>query len=169
MISSCCQIECKEILLTGSKHYGQYVCGECDKFCGYMPKPQSAKRPSISNYSLEEIVKHRGYEEVFCFCCGKKQKELGIGQCFERDHIVEVQEIGYDRADRLDNLQVLCSTCHAMKTELRRIVIQLREKVVPEKTNHAVYSETIARISFMDIGAKEFEGISKILAEAFGI
>ena len=76
----------------------------------------NGKRIKTSNYTLPMIMDYYNLQELQCFFCNRKEKELGKQETFEIEHIIQLEGINNKEADDiLSNLQILCTACHKMK------------------------------------------------------
>lgn len=93
-------------------HYAKRVCGICERFLGWLPKPDTdrARRPA----GHRELVKKFG--RGFCEYCRRTEKELPAGEVLEGDHIESYQSGGEPKAE---NVFILCTMCHKMAHLLR--------------------------------------------------
>ncbi|QIB75402.1 HNH endonuclease [Halogeometricum borinquense] len=97
-------------------HYGRRDCEDCGEFLGWVEKPGKDDRDTTSQYTIEQIIKKKGFDEARCFFCRRPRAYLGKNETLTRDHIHELQDGG---EDRIDNLQILCTACHKLKNHNR--------------------------------------------------
>jgi len=162
--SKCCGAELISEMTPHSVHYGRYICSNCGSFQGNIPSPKNEnKRKKVSRYSLEEISEFYSHEEIFCFFCGRNKKELGVSLVFEREHIVEIQEGG---KDELRNLFIYCTSCHAVKTAFRRVVIGGREKDnIGLIDPYIAYENIKEKLSYTQIEPEKYGELLRIISE----
>lgn len=96
-------------------HYAKLVCPK-HGFIEWKSKPgNQGKRKKSSKYSIKQVIEFHNQEER-CFFCRRKRSDLANNQTLTVDHIHEVNNGG---KDELENLQILCTSCHKMKNHMR--------------------------------------------------
>jgi len=119
-------------------HHAECVCANCDTHLKFMPKPSSHrsrdKRQDSSEYDIEDILNHHGFNEARCFFCRRGRSQLSPNETLTRDHIRELEH--EDGEDRLGNLQILCTKCHALKNHARRYLKEYTEPVYKAYREH---------------------------------
>jgi len=110
-----CYGEKEDILIPAPKnspHHAKILCGMCNRFVGWMPKPKNeGKRTQSSKYEVYEVARFHGFNREFCFFCGRNKEKLGDHEGLTVDHIIDYTK----ENDVLENLQILCKACHQLK------------------------------------------------------
>jgi hypothetical protein len=102
-----------ELAPKNSPHYGKIYCNVCEKYLGFAKKPiNEEKRTKSTKYTLERIIREKGFKEPICFFCNRNIKQLGLNQTLEIDHIIPIVKGG---EDEINNINILCSCCHKLK------------------------------------------------------
>lgn len=97
---------------TDTVHHRKRVCSECGKFIKWVARENKEGRSKASKHSIKDIVYFHGFDEPFCFFCGRTEDQLGESETLTRDHIKELSEGG---KNTLKNLRILCTACHKLK------------------------------------------------------
>jgi 5-methylcytosine-specific restriction endonuclease McrA len=97
-------------------HYAKIICSNCSRFIKWKKAPQNIERRNGCP-EPERVSERRGFENCFCFFCGRKKEQLGEHETLTVDHILKLEENG---KDEYDNMRVFCTACHKLKhwTEL---------------------------------------------------
>jgi len=104
------------ILTPNTIHYAKVVCYVCRKFIRWDKAPKNKdKRGGLPE--PEKVAHFHGFNDIFCFFCGRDYHKLGDNETITIDHIQKIADGG---VDELENMQILCSACHKLKhwTEL---------------------------------------------------
>lgn len=106
-------------LTPNGPHYGKAICGKCNRFMRWIPKPDNEKRKRESRHT--DLV--RKYSQGFCELCLITQENLPINETLEAHHVVEYRSAG--EADR-SNIWILCTRCHKLvhwsRTYIRHLI-----------------------------------------------
>ena len=98
-------------------HYGRMGCQHCGKFCYWVRNPELPKSNRQNIKTVKEVCEfHQVKEKEICFFCLRTRKQLGVKETLTVDHIQELDKGGLDI---LENMQVLCSSCHKLKNWCR--------------------------------------------------
>ena len=108
------------------------ICTLKDSFVslGYFVKNHTMKRKIFSEVQKRIIAYHQGYRCTGLLC--KKHKLLP--QTWELDHVTPLHQGGsnfYDFTNRhhpCNNLQVICPSCHSLKTQHEMMGFELYSK-----------------------------------------
>lgn len=93
-------------------HFGRIDCSVCHKWNRWVTSPEKdGLRNKTSRFNLPQVLKFYDKEEM-CFFCLRRREQLGEGETITIDHIEELSNGG---KDELNNLQILCSSCHKLK------------------------------------------------------
>ena len=88
-------------------HHGKVICGKCDRFIRWIPKPDRDKSKRTGKH--RKLVKK--YGDGYCQLCLTLEERLPAGETLEGHHIVEYQNGGQPSKD---NTLILCSACHSL-------------------------------------------------------
>jgi len=92
---------------------GGIYCADCDKFLGWAKtKNNGQKRTTSTKYKVSKVAELKGYKTPFCFFCRREKNMLGLNETLTIDHILPIREGGLDV---LNNINILCSSCHALR------------------------------------------------------
>ena len=88
-------------------HYAKHTCVICGKWCGWVPKPDTAKvkRPAAHRELVQKFSKG------FCEMCLTQKEDLPARQVLEGHHVKEFAHAGEPTRD---NVWVVCSACHKL-------------------------------------------------------
>lgn len=111
-----CEHKYTEIIHTkndGVHAGGRIICSTCDKFIGWnKAEHNDGVRTQSTKFTLEKILKEKGFKEPFCFFCNRIPSQLGTNEVLTIDHIFPIREGG---KDEINNINVLCSSCHKLR------------------------------------------------------
>jgi len=96
-----------------SIHYGKLECDYCKKWFKWVSTPrEDGIRKKTSKHSIQQVLKFHKKEKEFCFFCLRAKEQLGFNETITIDHIEELSKGG---RDEIENLQILCTSCHKLK------------------------------------------------------
>lgn len=106
----------EEICDTGP-HYAKKVCYNCEKFLGWLPKPDNDKsrRPA----ARRELV--RKYNFTFCHFCLRTKEQLKKPHTLHAHHIVEYADETNPANSRRENIMCSCTFCHGLIHQIRNL------------------------------------------------
>ena len=99
----------RKVLTPGSSHFGKYECIECNKYNGFIPKPENEKKRRDKNHKWRDMWKEKGF---VCGVCGATLKEFPFSRQWHIDHIIQLADGG---ADCFENTMPICIFCHTIK------------------------------------------------------
>jgi hypothetical protein len=117
----CIDINCKypgphhTVLTPDSTHYAKLLCGKCDRFLGWLPKPDGEPTKYKREAEHKDLV--RKFSKGYCELCLLKEGDLRSRQTLVAHHVVAYKNGG--KAIR-ENIWILCSACHALVEYQRR-------------------------------------------------
>lgn len=98
-------------------HFGKLECQDCNRFNKWIIKPKNEGiRTKTSKCEISDILNFHKMEKEFCFFCLRTRKQLGFSETLTIDHIEELDKGG---DNGIENLQILCSSCHKLKNWTR--------------------------------------------------
>lgn len=101
-------------------HHAKEECIDCGQWLRWVKSPEKeGKRTFTSKYKIKDILTFHKKDKEFCFFCLRTRKQLGEKETLTIDHIEELNDNG---TDELENLQILCTSCHKMKNWMRLYV-----------------------------------------------
>lgn len=111
-----------EVPMTNGVHHAKLVCGSCNLFMQWVPKPDAdkGKRPAAHR----DLV--RKYSEGVCELCHMPEEELLKGETLEAHHVKEYIDEG---SNERSNIWIVCTTCHQEITRRRKQAQKIREYV----------------------------------------
>lgn len=94
-------------LTPDTPHYGKALCGNCNAFLRWVPKPDRDKRKREAAHT--ELVKK--YSRGYCELCLILASDLPVNETLEAHHVEEYQDGG--ASDR-ENVWIVCTACHKL-------------------------------------------------------
>jgi 5-methylcytosine-specific restriction endonuclease McrA len=120
-----CQICNSQLIKTLTPHTPHYARLDCPKcgFKGWARNPNSEKIGTtqtmrIGKRTVRQVCDFHKMKEEHCFFCQRVREQLGFSETLTVDHIEELSESNIDK-DIIENMQVLCSSCHKLKNWCR--------------------------------------------------
>lgn len=94
-------------LMNEGKHYARVDCCGCERFLGWLPKPDAdkAKRPANHRAMVQKFS--RGY----CEMCLTPEGQLPKGEALEAHHVDPYKDGGEPTRE---NCWILCTACHSL-------------------------------------------------------
>ena len=86
-------------------HYAEKRCPICNAHLGYLPKPKNLNKRPKNKYTAASL------EIEACQLCLRHRDMLGRRGVLEIHHVNEIQVGG---EDTVENIWVLCTSCHSL-------------------------------------------------------